>query len=529
MTGWPRGLVVAVLLSGTLVAVRELQYFSVAYDRFHLPAFDGHVYVAMTEAPGFFTVAPWGYRVLNPWLARAFTWPLRDHSPAFFWSTVLGLGLGGVLLFLYLRRLGNAVLPALLGLTLFGASGPPGEVVRYQFLAEPLTFFLEMALLLAIEMAAPTGLLALIAILGVLSKEFFVFLLPLVWIVGRERDGDRKALLRTAMVVAPALLLTVVLRHSWTPHIRPPLPSLSLETLTVAKARLVQSWPEWRADSLLMGLSPLAIVGALRGRGRRLATRGAYLALVTLVPPFLNPVTFLSDDIPRLLLYALPAALPLSLVALDGLLPRDSEPLTGAGRWPSWIGPTASVIALLSLAAPFAVIDDYRRVDLQGTRDATVMLAVFRGSLEAAGALDAGEPFVFDSGIGRYAEGLPRRHNLSDLRRVRWFLRDGWGASAARQGGEPMMSGSEAHLLLPCFKPRDLEMALRLSAPREARLAVTINGRPVADLLVGPGSRDLAVGVPASTLFRGDNDLCFTAVGTKEPGVRIVRFTFRAM
>jgi hypothetical protein len=70
---------------------------------------------------------------------------------------------------------------------------------------------------------------------------------------------------------------------------------------------------------------------------------------------------------------------------------------------------------------------------------------------------------------------------------------------------------------------------LLLSAPQETRLAVRVNGRPVADLLVGTESRDLGVHVPASTLFRGDNDLSFAAVGAKAPGVRLVRFTFRAM
>jgi hypothetical protein len=324
-------------------------------------------------------------------------------------------------------------------------------------------------------------------------------------------------------------MLTVVLRHAWTPNIRPPLPSISLDTLALARERLLQSWPEWRADLLLMGLTPLAILGAVRRRGRPLAVRGAYIALMTLVPPFLNPVTFFSEDIPRLLLYAMPAVLPLSLVALDGVLPRGSDGTMGVPRWPSWVGITAWAIALLTCLAPFAVIDGYRRVDLQGTRDATVMLAVFRGSVEAAEAIDSGDAFVFDPAAGRYSEGLPKRYNLSALRRVRWFLRGGWGASASRKGGEPVMTAREAHILLPCLAPRDLEGTLRLSAPQEARLAVTVNGRPLADLLVGPESRDLVVRVPASTLFRGDNDLGLAAVGPREPGTRIERFAFRAM
>src|SRR5512147_213925 len=172
--GRHRGLLLSILVSAAVIATRELEYFAVAYDRFHLPAFDAHVYVAMAERPGFFTVAPWGYRILNPWLIRAVMLPFRDLVPAFFWSTVLCLGVGGVLLFLYLRRLGHGELPALLGVTLYGVSGPVGDAVRYQFLAEPLTFLLEMALLLGLESAAPLSLLALIAVLGALSKEFFL-------------------------------------------------------------------------------------------------------------------------------------------------------------------------------------------------------------------------------------------------------------------------------------------------------------------------------------------------------------------
>jgi hypothetical protein len=91
------------------------------------------------------------------------------------------------------------------------------------------------------------------------------------------------------------------------------------------------------------------------------------------------------------------------------------------------------------------------------------------------------------------------------------------------------MAEGEAHLLLPCLRPRDLEGALRLSAAAETRLAVTVNGRPVADLLVGVEARDFTVRIPAETLFRGDNDLSLAAVGVSEARVGLERFTFRAM
>jgi hypothetical protein len=527
MTPTRRGLLLAVLLSALVIAAREVEFFDVAYDRFHLPAFDGHVYVAMTEAPGFFSVAPWGYRVLNPWLIRLSTYASRDHVPAFFWSTVLGLGLGGVLLFLYLKRLGHATLPALLALTLYGVSRPVGEAVRYQFLAEPLTFLLEMAFLFCLEAAAPLGLLALIGILGVLAKEFFLCFLPLVWLVRRGREGDRRALVATALVAIPVLLVAGALRHDWTPHIHPPLPSLSIESLSLVAARVAESWAEWRTAPLLMGVTPLAVVGALRRAGRRLAARGAYLFAVTLVTPLLNPVNFVSDDIPRLLLYAIPGVMPLALAALDGILPRD-EPveLQRSGR-PRRLGPAAAALAAVVGLMPFAVVDRYRRVDLLGERDAMVTLAVLRGSLQAAKALDSGDAFVFDADAGRYAAAVPNVHDLMAIRQVRWFLREGWGPSAARQGGEPMMASQNAGLLLPCLERTDLMAELTLMIPRETSLTVSVNDRRVAERRLAAGSQRLAVRISGALLFRGDNDLELRAEGP-QPEIRLRRFSIRS-
>jgi hypothetical protein len=522
--GRQRGLLLAVLVSAAVIAARELEFFAVAYDRFHLPAFDGHVYVAMAEHPGFFTVAPWGYRVLNPWLVRLTTWPLRDHVPGFFWSTVLGLGLGGVLLFSYLRRLGQPLVSALLGIALYGASGPVGQVVRYQFLAEPLTFLLAMAFLLGLESAAPLPVLALIAVLGVLSKEFFLLLLPLAFIVRCEGRGPRRALREAVLVSLPALMMTVALRRAWTPHVLPPLPALTWETLSIAASRFDESWPEWRGAALLMGLTPLAVVGAFRSKGRPLAARGAYLFLATLVSPFVNPVAFLSVDIDRLLLYALPAVIPLALAALDGLLPSGEAPQPTS--MPPWGQRLAVALTVGAMVIPFWIVDPYRRLDLQGTRDATVMLAVFRETLETAEKLESGETFEFDAASGRYAQGLTLPFNLSQLRRVRWFLLEGWGPQATRRTGDPVMEAREATLLLPCFTPRNLSAVITLEAPRETRIGLRLNDRPVADLLVGPGASEWTVGLPAGVLFRGDNTLTLRA-DSEAPLVRLRRFTIR--
>ena len=72
LPGRARGLISSLLGAATAVApvwvtVRRYAGEIQQYDAFHLPAFDPYVYVAMAEHPSFFTVAPWGYRVLTPW------------------------------------------------------------------------------------------------------------------------------------------------------------------------------------------------------------------------------------------------------------------------------------------------------------------------------------------------------------------------------------------------------------------------------------------------------------------------------
>jgi hypothetical protein len=387
--------------------------------------------------------------------------------------------------------------------------------------------FLQSQIDLILSLQAIGGMTAVMQAFSFLgSEEFFLLLLPLVYLVRRERVGDGKALRDAVLVALPAIVVSVALRRYWTPHIHPPLPALATETLALAAERFRASWPEWRGAALLMGLTPLAVLGGFRRSGRRLASRGAYLFFATLASPFVNPVTFLSLDVDRLLLYAIPAVLPMALAAFDRVYPHVTAP-----RMPSpnegWgfrfgVGLTAA-----SLIVPFLAVDRYCRVDLQGTHDATVMLAFLRGSLDVAGDLDAGEEFVFDPSAGRYSRGLSKPFNLSQLRHVRWFLWDGWGPSAPRTAGDVVMAGREATLLLPCFRPRNLELTLSLDAPRDERLAVRVNQRPVGDVLATPESRETVVRIPEAVLFRGDNALTLAALGSAEPRVRLRRFTIR--
>jgi hypothetical protein len=512
----------ALALAALLVASRELQYADVRYDRFHVPAFDGHVYLAMAEAPPFFTVAPWGYRVLLPWLVGLV--PVPHPATAFFWSTVIGLTTASLFLFMYLRRLGYGLLTALLGLTLFGASEAVGEVVRYQFLVEPITVALEVAFLLALQTGAGTLSLSCIALAGTLSKEFFLLLLPLVYLVRRSRDGDGRAFGQALLVAVPCLLGWWLLRAWWTPHIEPPLPSTAPGTLRVALTRFAETYTSWGPATLLQGLTPLALLGMWRARGRPLALPSLYVVLATLVAPFLNPVAFFAADIRRLLVYALPVVLPLALAALDPLWPGGGTPAR-ALAWPPRRERVAGLVAVALVALPLLVVDRYRRFDLQGSRDALRVLAVCRETLRTARELDAGGRFEFDAGQGRFARGVRALGSLVDLRHVRWFLAQDWGLQEPRQAGEAVLEGRTGTILVPCFRPEDLEVRLVLRSQEEVGVAVAVNGERLGEVRAGPEPVTYREIIPARLLFRGDNVLTLTLPHPAPGGLRLSVFT----
>jgi hypothetical protein len=162
-----------------------------------LPAFDAYVYVAMAEHPTVFTVAPWGHRILTPWLARAV--PFAPLSVAFPIVIVASFALACLLLFAFLRRRGHRPWAASLGVALFALSPPVGELIAAPFLVEPLACALLVALLLALEMGLGLGTLALIAVLGVLAKEAVLLFLPVVYFATRKEG--RGAAARDATVV----------------------------------------------------------------------------------------------------------------------------------------------------------------------------------------------------------------------------------------------------------------------------------------------------------------------------------------
>jgi hypothetical protein len=276
-----------------------------------------------------------------------------------------------------------------------------------------------------------------------------------------------------------------------------------------ALRRLAGSWTEWAPAVLLAGLLPLALLGALRAGARPLRLPAAYLALATLVPPFLNPVAFFPADIPRLLLYALPLAIPLALLALDRVWPLHAPP-GPPSPWPRSVEALAGAAAAALLAAALLGGDAYRRWDLRGPRDGPRLLAFCRETLRTARRLDRGQVVALEAEAHRFVWGLS---DPGDLSRMRWFLGAGWGDHAHYGTGDMVMAGAEAALVLPLLTPRDLPLELDVVAAAPVDLELLVNGRPVARGRVGPGGSTVRATAPRAALFRGDNTLLLRAAG----------------
>jgi hypothetical protein len=489
----------------------------VRYDRFSLPAFDAYVHVAMAERPAVFTVAPWGYRVLAPAAAAALP---GNAVQGFRRLAFLSLLAAAVLIFFFLRRAGLGEAPALVGVAAFALSPPVAESLRYVFLAEPLSSALEVAFLLALASGAGTGILALLLTVWALAKDLWPVFLPLV-LIRQWHRGRGRALAATLAVAAGPLLATLILRGWWW---RAGARETGEPGLLAAAAMALASWREWIGPMLLLGLTPLAVAGGLRRRGRPLAARYGWLAAALLAVPLFAASyvsgSFFAADVTRLLVYALPLLLPLALVAVfPAATPAETTPAARASS-PASLGAAFGAAALV-ISLPL-VLDRYRRTDLRGARDGPLVLALCRESLRAAQRLEQDRPVVLDAATTGYEWGVSPPEEMG---RMRWFLREGWGARAHYGVGDIVMQEAEASLLLPCLRPRALEAALRLEAPSPLPVELLVNGRSLGERIVGPGGDEAIVRLPPEALFRGDNQLTLSARGGA--GLRFRSLTVR--
>ena len=525
-----RGAILALVISGAILAgqYRRFQNPYVVHDRWDLPAFDAYAYVAMAEQPAVFTVAPWGYRVLTPAIVRAFPGNVvrgfRDHM-------FIGLMAASLLLFAFLRRVGHGEAAALLAVAAFAISPAVAEVIRYPFLVEPVTVALEIAFLLALERRAGPASLALIATLGALSKELSLMLVPLVFFARWHERGTVRALVDTLLVGAPAVGATLILRSYWAPQIAGPTLNLGLSTLGVVAARLAESWQETLVGTLLAGLTPVALLGALTPRARPFLRRYGYLLFVTLALPLVawiniggpRPMAFFGPNTLRLLLFALPGLLSLALFALHAIVAHHEPPPPATLTPPRrvFVERTAAALLVVGLAGLVMGLDRYRRVDLRGFRDGPLVLTLCRESLRTARRLEAGRPVTWTPESLRFEWGVS---NPREMDRMRWFLREGWGERPHYGTSDFVTREGRATFLIPRLAATPLTLQLQVEAPQPTTLAVTLNDRPVAaDLAVGPTPQPITLTLDASLFFRGDNVVALRA----EPGLVVREILLR--
>lgn len=501
-----RGAILALVLAAGIVAFRQSRLDDrTVHDRYHLPAFDAYAYVAMAESPGVFTVAPWGYRVLTPLLVAAV--PGRDLVAHFRWLTYAGLCLSAALAYLFLRRLGHGEVSALGGAAALCASGPVGELLGYPYLVEPVALALELGFLLALESGAGAGVLTLVSVLSACNKELQLLLLPLVFLARRDRDGWRLALWKTAASAAGTLATIVLLRWLWAPV-------ASLPALPDSWGPILGGLWQYRRETavglLLGGLLPLAAAGAFLARARPYLRRYGYLVAITLGFPFFawmnvgatRPLALFGRNTTRLLIFALPALLPLGLMALEALFrraPPEVQPDPPPRAWPGRAAWALTPAILLALALG---LDGYRRADLRGARDGPLVLAFCRETLRAARRVERGGEAAFETARLQYVWGVSPP---AEMGRMRWFLREGWGELPHYGTGDAVMRGLEATVVLPCLRPRPLEVLVQLETARATPIGVSLNGRPLRQALVGPGLTPVPLQVPAAMLVRGDN------------------------
>ncbi|MEO8359169.1 MAG: hypothetical protein ABI672_03985 [Vicinamibacteria bacterium] len=479
------------------------------YDRFVLPAFDGHAYDSMTEAPRIFTLPPWGYRILEPWIVSLI--PASSSAVAFFWLNVLLLSGAIFVVGWWLRRLGFSSAAAALASFLFAISPPFRVVMNYQILVDPLALLLMVAIFCELVDPDVVVLAALFA-LSALTKETGLLALVLVPLALIPREGWVRGALNSAVVAAPALALALLLRLTWGHAVLPP-DAFSFFDVTIG--RVLQSGGALAVSAMLSGLMIPAVIGAFREKSWALAIQAGLMWSFTFGLIVSNPYHYSVSDLPRLSLFAWPALLPLALRGVGFVRAEPPVRVVLSHRRPTY----AAIAALIVCLALVAATDPYERAPFPITPEPIAMTGRIRESVKTARLLEDGGLFSFDTRSGRFATPPKERFNLTEGRRQRWFLYRGFGADAAFAPGTPEFH-SQAELLLPVFTPRPGRMTLEIDGPKGAEVVVLISGHPVGSVSTQAGPSVLEI--PRRALIRGDN--LVRLQGPSDVSLRLLRW-----
>ena len=257
----------------------------------------------------------------------------------------------------------------------------------------------------------------------------------------------------------PATLFGPALRWWWTPTIPRITAERNLELVRVAWAALRRVWEPTALAALVGGLVPLALLGALQPKAREHLRRyGISLALLD------------RARLPGLAQRAEPArrcrssattssgfcSIPCPLLLAAGA--GRARPLVADARPAAWrlvrraVRSSPRRLAVAVIALPFVLVDRYRRVDLQSSRDGPLVLTLCRETWKMATRLASGDEVVLDPESSRFLwfdsdGGAPTR--------MRWFLREGWGPLAHYDTGPVLMRAPAATVLLPVLGPTE--------------------------------------------------------------------------
>ena len=498
------GPALVVLIHGLLIGPR--------FDRFVLPAFDGYVYAGMAESPTIFTLAPWGYRILMPFLVHVFPW--SSAAVGYYWINLALLAAVVWAASRWLKDLGFTDVAAASGGFALALSPPFTAILEYQILVDPLALLIFTFILA--ELAAPRlSVLAGLFALGAITKE--ICLIPLVPLVLLRvwRVGWRRGVMDSVTAGLPALALAAALRATWghDAH-RDGLPLLAL-----VRDGLPGGWGNAAGSVAASGLTVVALVGFFRTPSVELRVIGSLIWALTFIAALINPYEFSVADLPRLSAFAWPGLLPLALCGL-GFRRTPGPPLNRTATEGLWFGAAAILLA----GGIVVSVDAYRRAPLDPSPNPVTFLARNRESIKMAQSLDQGETFVFDARVGRFAAPIAQTFNLAEGRRQRFFLQAGFGKDAALAQGTPEFQ-SNAELLLPLLTPRDTTLTLELEADRNIEVEVSINNHPIG--IAGTAGPMAPLRFPKSFLFRGENLIGLTS----RPGgaVRLPRFEIRLL
>lgn len=322
------------------------------------PGWDRHLYIELArEAPFDFRLAPYCWRVLAAWLAKAM--PLGLQA-SFETVTVVALIGGGVAVYSLIRAVGFSRMHGALGvLLLFGMGWGPKFQLSDFWVPDALAFAVTVG---ALTLAAKRQLLAtaIVMAVGVLAKESVLFVAPLVYTLGARTMIDRRWLLRAALVAAPALVVFVGIRVAipqdngdaayiaTMPPVISRFPELfgeygyreRLDSIAQEQRWAHKEWSDWDryfTDPFGLLLLGLAIVGGVRTP-----------VLAAKLSPFLLLVysqLLFATDTQRLLVLAFPA---LAWLAMEGTKElRDRIGLDARG-----LVPLAAVLFALTLRDP---------------------------------------------------------------------------------------------------------------------------------------------------------------------------------